>query len=251
MNGHRIRRTQADHEARIRQAIDFQNKASQIQSDASVKVGEEKVQFFEKLAFGCGAAIAAIVSFVGSSPMAIQRPDPLRWSVALLAGAFAAAMYRNWRYPFYIVSVWTRHKAEADRQVDSCEAEMFEDYPAMAAVDENGSVIPPEKYRTDYVERMQLRDEAIRKAIRHENWVFGEVKISEIASCILAVLAGFLLTLVIVVNLGFRGPTATPDSKQPKLSKGSGERAGARTQDQRLKRAMLYQLSYPLAPHLR
>ena len=26
-----------------------------------------------------------------------------------------------------------------------------------------------------------------------------------------------------------------------------GERAGARTQDQRLKRAMLYQLSYPLA----
>ena len=27
----------------------------------------------------------------------------------------------------------------------------------------------------------------------------------------------------------------------------SGERAGARTQDQRLKRAMLYQLSYPLA----
>ena len=27
-----------------------------------------------------------------------------------------------------------------------------------------------------------------------------------------------------------------------------GERAGARTQDQRLKRAMLYQLSYPLAP---
>ena len=30
-----------------------------------------------------------------------------------------------------------------------------------------------------------------------------------------------------------------------------GERAGARTQDQRLKRAMLYQLSYPLAPCLR
>jgi hypothetical protein len=30
-----------------------------------------------------------------------------------------------------------------------------------------------------------------------------------------------------------------------------GERAGARTQDQRLKRAMLYQLSYPLAPYLR
>ena len=28
---------------------------------------------------------------------------------------------------------------------------------------------------------------------------------------------------------------------------GGGERAGARTQDQRLKRAMLYQLSYPLA----
>ncbi len=31
-------------------------------------------------------------------------------------------------------------------------------------------------------------------------------------------------------------------------SEGRGERAGARTQDQRLKRAMLYQLSYPLAP---
>jgi hypothetical protein len=31
----------------------------------------------------------------------------------------------------------------------------------------------------------------------------------------------------------------------------SGERAGARTQDQRLKRAMLYQLSYPLVLNLR
>jgi hypothetical protein len=29
-----------------------------------------------------------------------------------------------------------------------------------------------------------------------------------------------------------------------------GERAGARTQDQRLKRAMLYQLSYPLVLHI-
>jgi hypothetical protein len=32
------------------------------------------------------------------------------------------------------------------------------------------------------------------------------------------------------------------------IVKDFGERAGARTQDQRLKRAMLYQLSYPLAP---
>src|ERR1700753_580542 len=30
---------------------------------------------------------------------------------------------------------------------------------------------------------------------------------------------------------------------------GDGESAGARTQDQRLKRAMLYQLSYALKPH--
>jgi hypothetical protein len=29
-----------------------------------------------------------------------------------------------------------------------------------------------------------------------------------------------------------------------------GESAGARTQDQRLKRAMLYQLSYALEPHI-
>jgi hypothetical protein len=29
-----------------------------------------------------------------------------------------------------------------------------------------------------------------------------------------------------------------------------GESAGARTQDQRLKRAMLYQLSYALKPHI-
>jgi hypothetical protein len=36
-------------------------------------------------------------------------------------------------------------------------------------------------------------------------------------------------------------------SSIPNVSKVSGERAGARTQDQRLKRAMLYRLSYPLA----
>jgi hypothetical protein len=34
---------------------------------------------------------------------------------------------------------------------------------------------------------------------------------------------------------------------QKAVQKGSGESAGARTQDQRLKRAMLYQLSYALS----
>ncbi len=34
-----------------------------------------------------------------------------------------------------------------------------------------------------------------------------------------------------------------------KFGEGDGESAGARTQDQRLKRAMLYQLSYALEPH--
>ena len=36
-----------------------------------------------------------------------------------------------------------------------------------------------------------------------------------------------------------------------KILEGDGESAGARTQDQRLKRAMLYQLSYALRPHFK
>ena len=44
---------------------------------------------------------------------------------------------------------------------------------------------------------------------------------------------GLRPSVEMTVLMGFRG-------------KESGERAGARTQDQRLKRAMLYQLSYPL-----
>ena len=44
----------------------------------------------------------------------------------------------------------------------------------------------------------------------------------------------------------FTGPLGA--SHSPLSLESCGERAGARTQDQRLKRAMLYQLSYPLAP---
>jgi len=215
MSDERIKRSIEDHYARQTKAIEFQNKASQIQSDNSVKVGDEKIQYFEKLAFGSGAIIAAVISFVGASHTVLRAPTILKWSLVLLLMTVVSAMFRNWFYPFYTIALWNRHKAQADWQVDDVEAETIADYPILIPVDETGTVIPSEKYRSDYEQRKKLRSVSLEKALRHENRLFRVVFIAETVALACVAVAMVLLVTLIWMNVGLSIPvTQTPPHAQ-------------------------------------
>jgi hypothetical protein len=97
-------------------------KFDQAQADAA----KDRTQYFEKLTIGCGAAIAAFVSFLGAT--SDKHPLHPKWmlpsTVALLTFAMFAALYRNFRYQNYLISVFKKAYLKSGlvqkRHVPSC-----------------------------------------------------------------------------------------------------------------------------------
>ena len=74
-------------------ATDVGNQAAQAHAD----IAKEKTQYFEKIALGSGATIAAVVSFVGVHAGRLKPPFLLRSALVTLVAAMVSSMYRNWR----------------------------------------------------------------------------------------------------------------------------------------------------------
>ncbi|MHB1795511.1 MAG: hypothetical protein ACYCPO_11135 [Acidobacteriaceae bacterium] len=106
--------------------------ASKEVSDAAHKLNDEQVdsavsrkEYFEKLAIGAGAAIAAIVSFIGTHSGRLQPAWLLRCSLVSLVIALIAALYRNFRYPNYKLEVRKRIWMEALLKEQQCKKDFF------------------------------------------------------------------------------------------------------------------------------
>ena len=100
---------------------------NQLQVDS----GKGRSQYFEKLTIGCGAAIAAIVSFLGGSNKHALHPTwVLRCSLVALAVAMRAALYRNCRYQNYWMAFDKRAYTEALRDEERCRNDLFQVVPA-------------------------------------------------------------------------------------------------------------------------
>jgi hypothetical protein len=202
MQSERVKVPVESHERRIQKAIDFQNKASQLQSNASVKIGDEKVQYFEKIALGSGATIAAIVSFMGANSSSVHTPRLVRWALLMLFLALFTAMLRNWVFPFYTLRVWLRHKEQADGMVDDLTALMFDDYPEITPIDEKNVRIPISDYLTDHKERAIQRNLRIASQSKWENWLFKLIVIIESASLAFVITAAILLVIAAWHTIG-------------------------------------------------
>jgi hypothetical protein len=88
-------------------------------------LGKEKTQFFEKLALGSGATIAALVSFLGARKDALSPRWLLRSSIVSLALVILLSLYRNWRYQFYALRSSRREYFAALQREQRTRDEMF------------------------------------------------------------------------------------------------------------------------------
>lgn len=90
----------------------------ELRQTTSVKIIEERTQYFEKIALGSAATIAVIVSFVGSHSTSLRPPWLLRAALISLVLTMISAMYRNWRYPFYALSAHEKMVLKAMHEVN-------------------------------------------------------------------------------------------------------------------------------------
>jgi hypothetical protein len=89
----------------VKLAAESQEQTAEDFDKTQLDAGTQRTQFFEKLAIGSGATIAALVSFLGTQHSSLHPHWILRCSLVSLAVALVAALYRNFRYPNYILAV--------------------------------------------------------------------------------------------------------------------------------------------------
>lgn len=171
------------------------NDAEIQEAEKQNELSKERTQYFEKIALGSGATIAAIVSLAGSHPGRFQPSWILRSALLSLGAAMAAAMYRNWRYPYYVVSVMQGFKIAALQRREKAKRDFFLAVPANSIQD--GKRIDGVAWAKGHVEVDQTLTDKILELKRSEKSARKQVKFSENTTLIfLGVAACFLIALV-------------------------------------------------------
>jgi hypothetical protein len=150
------------------------NRLNQTQLDGS----KERTQYFEKLAIGSGAAIAAIVSFIGTRAGGLQPAWILRCSLVALVVALTAALYRNLRYPSYVLAVYNRLWIEASRHQQQCKNDLFQAQPGTISL-QSGDPIDLEEWKSDFNKSDAGLEVLVRDRLKRENRLLKEFKCAE------------------------------------------------------------------------
>lgn len=115
---------------------------------SSVSIATEMTQYFEKVALGSGATIAAMVSFIGVHSGKLAPPYLLRSALVTLVVTMLTAMYRNWRYPRYVLVNYQEQQYSAKLNQERCKRDLFVAIPATSLQD--GKPINPVEFAKYY-----------------------------------------------------------------------------------------------------
>ena len=173
---------------------DTESEISRVQVD----VAKERTQFFEKLMIGSGATIAAIVSFLSTRSTKLQPIWVMRSSLVLLVIAIVAALYRNYRYPYYFLAAkkWLWEKAKLYEQ--ECKINCLK--VDSSAVDlRSGERIDSESWIAGAEKSSVEVAVEIEKQNKLQERLFREIRISEYVC-----LAAIVLAVLSLVVLAFR-----------------------------------------------
>jgi hypothetical protein len=178
-------------EERVQEAV---GKFDQVQADAA----KDRTQYFEKLTIGCGAAIAAFVSFLGAT--SDKHPLHPKWmlpsTVALLTFAMFAALYRNFRYQNYLTDVFKKAYLQSELQEQRCKNDLYQaahTYDWQAAKQINIDEWNPE---------FQTKDADLKKAI-HKLEKEEKRRLTEIAIAGNTCLVSIGIAMVALVVMAF------------------------------------------------
>jgi hypothetical protein len=161
---------------------------------ASLDIGKEKTQYFEKIALACAGTIALVVSFVGSHPGHLQPAWLLRCALITLVVAMMMAMYRNWRFSFYVLACYARQDLAAKQNKERARRDYIVAIPTVAM--EDGKLVDVNQWLAEFARDDKLFDDRITECQEQEDSAFIMTKRAEYVALVLTV-AGMLMLIAL------------------------------------------------------
>jgi len=182
-------------DAAIKSANAMAEQAAKVRLD----IGKDRVAYFEKIAIGAGAAVTLLVTFVGSHTYKLRPPWLLRSALISLVLAMVTAMFRNWRFPYYLSAVYQKEEIAAIRAREKARL----DYAVTTRPHDmrTGGTVNTEKITTEFEKVCEALDGKIRECEKGEESALGHVMLAEHLTLGL-VMAG-MAALVVLAWLNF------------------------------------------------
>jgi hypothetical protein len=158
---------------------------------ASIDIGKEKTQYFEKIALACAGTIALVVSFVGSHAGRLQPVWLLRCSLITLVLAMMSAMYRNWKFPFYALACHAGEDMAAKQKKERARKDCIAAFPTFAL--EDGKLIDTAQWLLVFAENDKLFNDRIAECQAQENSAFNMTKRAEYVALLLTIISMIML----------------------------------------------------------
>ena len=181
-------------ESAEKHASDMNERAVQ----GSLEIGKERTQYFEKLALMSSATIALVVSFVGSHAGQLRPVWLLRSVLILLVLAMVAAIYRNWRFPFYVLAGYMKQELEAKQNKERRRRDLIVGVPTFDM--EDGTPIDVPAFLVEFAETDKTYDKRVKEVKKFADSAFSVVKNVERVALVLIVLAMVLLIALAWIN---------------------------------------------------
>ncbi len=154
------------------------NEAIKSLNQTQLDGAKERTQYFEKLAIGAGAAIAAIVSFLGAHAGRLQPAWILRCSLIALVVALIFALYRNLRYPTYVLAVRNRLWIEASRCQQQRKNDVFQVDRSVVSW-QSGEPIDLQEWTAEFRKSDAGLETLVEDQLKRENRLLKEFKCAE------------------------------------------------------------------------
>jgi cell division protein FtsB len=169
-----IQRLRLLHEGAVKQLQKVESDKERDQLDSA----QGRVGFFDKLTIGAGATIAALVSFLGAHSSKLQPAWILRGALFFLALTMVAALFRNFRYPNYVLQIHKISWIRCTRYEQQCRLNYIKADPTVVSITTGEPIDVAtlvEECKKSETEIEQLDQESARVAERlRKQWAYAE-----------------------------------------------------------------------------
>ena len=186
---------------RLWAAEDTLSKAVRAYNKTKVDTSKDRTQYFEKLTIGSGAAIAAVVSFLGAtSDKHPLRPKwLLHYTLLALVLAMFSALYRNWRYQNYLLMMAKKAWLESQSEEHQRRNEFFQDATAYGW--QTGKRIDIDEWNPKFEKSQAELERGLSKLAKEEKYRLREFTVAG-NLCLLAISVA-MVSLVVIAFMNF------------------------------------------------
>jgi hypothetical protein len=185
---------------RLRLLVEGANKQLQkVNADteqSQINAAEGRVDFYDKLTLGSGATIAALVSFLGAHTTKLQPTWILRGALISLVLTMIASLFRNYRYPNYVLQIHKISFIRCTRREQQCRLDCLKADPTAIDI-KTGQPINLPEFAQDIeradkeLETIQEESERLGERLRKQ-WTYAQflaISFATLAMCFLVWLA--------------------------------------------------------------